>query len=485
MSATAMELPMLRVRALRPVAVLVLAAATVVTATPASGSETRPDGHGPTIVVGRDGVQSRSVPFPARAGGEALVRFTASAPGIDWARPGAESAVVELLVDNRYAGDLVVPTADPTPREVALGAVTPGWHRLTARFSADKSAPAAQQVWLRDVRVEVVGAGVDPYTVLSHAPVVVGRVLPDLGSPLQNATTDTPLLAWHEQLPAATPGDRILEYSVVWSNEDGGTNTPALMARWGRTTDIEWIYRVEIDAAGRRVPGTDVFQAPAHQTLHFTGGYEGEHPVLQTCTANNNMCDSVVVPPGGTMRFFLAADQTRPADRAREELMDANPWTYPVMAKEMVREGKVEAPSDPATPAMGDQRSYLFLEVDKDTGAGSQPGTPPGVAVGVRLRGDPTLYRSDHAQLSWAIARDDPAATTVELPLGTTPADIAEVLAIRQPMDVTDNGAPVTVTSVNRAFFLGVNYLPAASFLALRTNQVLTVEQPTATLWAA
>jgi hypothetical protein len=272
---------------------------------------------------------------------------------------------------------------------------------------------------------------------------------------------------------------------VVWSNEDGGTDTPALMARWGRTTDIEWIYRVELDAAGHRVPGSDVFQAPAHQTLQFTGGYEGEHPILQTCTANNNMCDAVVSPPGGIMRFFLAADQTRPADRAREELMDANPWTYPVMAEEMLREGKVEVPADPATPAMGDQRSYLYLEVDKDTGAGTSAGTAPGVAIGVRLRADPTLYRSDHSQLSWAIARDDPAATTIELPLGTTTADVAEVVAIRQPMDGTDNGAPVTVTSVNRAFLLGSTYQPGNSFITVRTNLTLTAAQPTATLWTA
>ncbi len=479
-----------RVRALLPVTALLLAAAAGVGATPATASTLAAgsvdlDGQGPTLVVGRDGPPAHGVPFRAPTGGEALVRFTAAAPGVDWARPGAESAVVELLVDGRYAGDLVVPSAGPTPRELALGAVDAGWHRLAVRFSAAKSAPAAWQVRLHDVRVEVVPAGGDLHTVLSHAPVVIGRVLPQLGSPLQNATTDTPLLAWHEVLPAATPGHQVLEYSVVWSNEDGGTNTPALMARWGRTTDIEWIYRVEVDAPGRRVAGSDVFQAPNHQTLHFTGRYEGEHPVLQTCTENNNMCDVVVEPAGGTMRFFLAADQTRPAGRAREVLMDANPWTYPVMAKEMVREGKVEVPSDPATPDMGDQRSYLFIEVDKDTGAGSQPGTPPGLAVGVRLRGDATLYRSDHSQLSWAIARDDPAATTVELPLGTTAADIAEVVAIRQPMDLTDNAAPVTVTSVNRAFFLGPDYLPGASFLALHTSLVLTLAQPTATLWAA
>ena len=38
-----------------------------------------------------------------------------------------------------------------------------------------------------------------------------------------------------------------------------------------------------------------------------------------------------------------------PADRAREAIMDANPWTYQVMAKEMLREGKIEARSPQPT----------------------------------------------------------------------------------------------------------------------------------------
>jgi hypothetical protein len=151
----------------------------------------------------------------------------------------------------------------------------------------------------------------------------------------------------------------------------------------------------------------------------------------------------------------------------------------------MLREGKVEAAPSPATPAMGDQRTYLFLEIKKATGAGTGAGTAPGVAVGVRLRGDPTLYRSDHGQLNWAIARDDPAATTIELPAGTTAADIESVSAIRVPVDLTDNGAPMTVTAVNRAFLLDAGYRPGASFVSVRTSLVLTARQPAATVWSA
>ena len=67
----------------------------------------------------------------------------------------------------------------------------------------------------------------DPgYVAASHTPIVIGRVLPANGGPFQNARTDTPLLAWHEDTAIAS-GHHLLEYSLVWSNEDGGTNTPA------------------------------------------------------------------------------------------------------------------------------------------------------------------------------------------------------------------------------------------------------------------
>ena len=73
--------------------------------------------------------------------------------------------------------------------------------------------------------------------------------------------TDLPLLMWYEIVP--TPRGRQFRYSVIFSNEDGGTQTDRLMATWGRTTDIEFVYGVEVDDAGTdrspknsRGPGT-------------------------------------------------------------------------------------------------------------------------------------------------------------------------------------------------------------------------------------
>ncbi|MFI0354689.1 hypothetical protein [Actinomadura sp. 9N407] len=424
------------------------------------------------FVIERGG-PARTFTFTAARDGEAVIGFTAAAPGVSWARKGAESAVVAVDVDGRHVTDLVVPGADPTRRSLGLGPVRQGPHKVTLRF-AKGSAPAAQRVTLARPQVRM-----PDQVALRHSPIVVGRTGWPFGDPYQNARTDTPLLAWHESRPAATPGHRVLEYSMVFSNEDGGTDTPALMARWGRSTDIEWVYQVEVDEQGRRVGGTGVYQGPQHFTLKFTGRYEGDHPVLQTCTSNNNMCD--VISPDPPLRFLPDASRTRPADRAREVVME--PWTYRVMAQEMLREGRIEKPSDPATREVGDPRTYLFAELAKTTGAPTAWGSAPGVSLGIRLEGDARLYRSDHGERAWSIERDGPASTTVELPPGTTVGDIASIEAIRTPMGLGDNGAPATVTALQRGFFLDRAYRPGPSTVRWAGSVTLTPQAPTAVLW--
>ncbi|HUR04644.1 MAG TPA: hypothetical protein VM347_19020 [Nonomuraea sp.] len=442
-------------------------------AKPADTNHTRP------IEVRRDHPDPR-VPIVVRKSGEALIDLNASAPGTDWASAGAESAVVSISVDHRYVTDLVVSGDQRLHRQLALGRLTAGVHQLRLHFAGERSAATSRSVVLDTPRVSTYAQGTPDNLVLRYAPVVYGRNIAALGNPYQNATTDTPLIAWHDSAPATTPGHTKLTYSVVWSNEDGGTNTPALMARWGRTTDIEWIYSVEVDQNGDRVEGSDTYQAPDHQTLHFTGRYENDHALLQTCTSNNNMCDTVDDP----MRFFLSYLPTLPADQAREYLMDANPWTYELMAKEMLREGKIEAPSTttPATPEVSDQRDYLYAVVKKTTQPANAGSSWVGVSLGVRLVTGDTVYLSHHVDPTWSLQRDDPAATTVELPAGTTADDIAEVTAHRVVVG-TDTGAIVHVTAIKRGFLLGQNYLPQQSFLTWNGDVTLDSTTTSAVLW--
>jgi hypothetical protein len=426
--------------------------------------------------------QAKKVSFTADRSGEALLELRGLARGADWSQAGRESAVVTVSLDGRYNQDVVLFEGERlADYQLALGPVARGRHVVEARFNRAKSPAGVTDAKVASLQPSLGPAGGDEALALRYAPVVYGRDLPEIPGRYENNYTDVPLLTYHEIRREA--GTTTIEYTLIWSNEDGGTNTPALMARWGRTTDIEWIYRVTLDAGGRVL--SESYQAPNHETRPFTGARLGDHPMLVTATINNNMLQ-VDDPDASTgYRFIQDPSQALPAARAREAVMDANPWTYQVMAEEMIREGKLEPVASPATPAVSDQRNYLFAEVDKATSYSAPPpsGSWIGTALEVKLAGDPQWYSSHHGVPDWSIQRDDPAATTVELPPGTGADDVEAVKAVAVPV-----GAPgdyrITVSSLNRGFFLGTDFLPGDSFLTWSGEEVLTPDRPEAVIWS-
>jgi hypothetical protein len=426
---------------------------------------------------------SKKTTFKAKRAGEAFLRMRALAPGADWGRKGRESAVVTIRLDGRYSQDVVLFNGGKAfDYEVALGPVKKGRHKITARL--DKAKSPRDKAKVKQLKASVSRASGTKGLVQRYSPVVYGRDVPEIPGRYENASTDVPLLGYHT-VARDGAGNTTLEYTIVWSNEDGGTDTPALMSRWGRTTDIEFIYRVTLDARDRVV--SEIYQAPDHAELAFAGARLGRHPMLRTATGNNNMLP--VTNPRSGYRFIPDTRQTLPANRAREAVMDANPWTYRVMAEEMIREGKVEAPASPATPEMSDQRDYLFAEVDKDTTypVPAPPDSWVGTALQVKLAGDPTWYSSNHGVADWSIERDIPASTTVELPAGTTAADVEAVKAVAAPVAGQGGLAPtdyrIQVTALNRGFFLGRDFLPGKPFLAGPVSATLTPAAPEAVVW--
>src|SRR5207247_7243966 len=120
-----------------------------------------------------------------------------------------------------------------------------------------------------------------------------------------------------------------LRYSVVFTNEDGGTPIDRLMATWGRTTDIEAVYEADLDAQGRLL--ADRYQAPEHEVKAFAGPRQGRHPLLWVSTDNNMVDDHGAALP----RFAPAAVPFDLTGVSREAVMDAEPWTYRVTAEEV------------------------------------------------------------------------------------------------------------------------------------------------------
>src|SRR3954452_14012329 len=262
--------------------------------------------------------------------GEAIAHVHARCTRFDWGQGGRESVALTIAVDGKYSQTLQLVRGDVTADyPIALGHVGKGLHRLTLDRDPALSAPSAgpATIEVSDFTFYLPGRSTD-YTALSMAPIVYAR---------ENTVgkfTDLPLLMWYETVPTAR--GRQFRYSVIFSNEDGGTQTDRLMATWGRTTDIEFVYGVTVDADGKIV--AEEFQGPGHEVPAFKGRHEGRHPLLWVSTDNNMVSES-----GPTqIRYAPNADLFDLRRDSREAVMDANPWTYAIASQEMRREGKID-----------------------------------------------------------------------------------------------------------------------------------------------
>ena len=276
---------------------------------------------------------------------------------------------------------------------IFLGQLDPGKHELTVERSPQHSAAGAE-LQVAGARFREVSG--NEAEIVARAPVLYAR---------QNTIgkfSDVPLLMYCER-----DGESLV-YTVIFSNEDGGTSTRALMARWGRTTDIEYVYRV--------LPGgRAIVQGPDHKDLDFTGKHEGSHPLLMPVT-NNNMIGEAKDSP---LRFQLTPVLVDLQNASRETVMDSHPATYEVMAKELDREGKVRAFGTVEGQDISDVRNYAYVDYLASH-------TRSGMTVNIALR-DGRLFTSDLGVADYAITRDGWVRSTVELPPGTKPADVANV----------------------------------------------------------
>jgi hypothetical protein len=166
---------------------------------------------------------------------------------------GREAVALRLSLDGKYSQHLLLARGEAAAEyRGSLGRVAPGRHRLTIERDAALSAPDAGPARIEVPDVTVLVRGSDDFTAQSMAPILYAR------ANTVGRFTDLPILVWYEIVP--TPRGRQFSYSVIFTNEDGGTATDRLMTTSGRTTDIGFVYGAELDAGGRilgeRIPGS-------------------------------------------------------------------------------------------------------------------------------------------------------------------------------------------------------------------------------------
>jgi hypothetical protein len=407
----------------------------------------------------------------ATEGAEAVLELTASCAGCDWGRRGREAAVLSVALDGRYSSHLVL-TRGPaaSPYRVLLGRVAPGEHEVRVMLDRAQSARGIAAAAVASGSVRTFDRTAPEFEGLAHAPVVQARP----GSLAR--FSDVPLVAWYETI--AHDGGRRLRYSVVFSNEDGGTPPDRLMATWGRLTDIEYVYGVELAESG--AVRSSEFQGPEHRLLSFEGTREAAHPVLHVVT-ENNMVD---VRGGSAVRFAPVPLAFDLAATSREAVMDADPWTYRVSAQEARREGRVDARARPGSKRVPDPRRFATLEA-------CAPSEDAVIAfeVGVRTAEGVRWHASDGGRPEFRIARN---AThfpngcfrgAVALPAGADGSSIAALRVRAHTRPPREGEAPLPkgagrarLTSVNRLFLLDAHDEPGPDLLKWAGDAPLVVD---------
>jgi hypothetical protein len=397
--------------------------------------------------------------FVADADGEAVAMVRAGCQRCDWGMEGRESVALTVSLDGQYSQHIQLVRGEaPADYRIVLGPVAKGSHRLTIdrdpTLSAAEAGPATIDV--ADVTLYSPSQGGD-YTALSMAPILYAR--PNTVGKF----TDLPLVMWYEIV--STPRDRQYRYSVIFSNEDGGTQTDRLMATWGRTTDIEFVYGVELNGIGQIV--AEEFQGPGHEVPAFTGKHEGRHPLLWVSTDNNMVSES-----GPTrIRYRLVPQQFDLTNQSREAVMDANPWTYAIASVEMRREGKVAADPPTGINKISDPRRFAFVEACGAV-ANAALAVSIGTARSVRGPADQSLEwtSSDRGKAEYRIARDGCFTIATPLPDGTQPSAIRAIRVYAYDRPPARSGAPaapgfVNLTRINRVFMLDQHDQPGPSLL--------------------
>jgi hypothetical protein len=375
-----------------------------------------------------------------------------ASPGSDWARRGSEAAVASISLDDRPPQHVIL-FAGPKKHEyrISIGSLNPGEHDLAIERDPKQSA-AGTEIEVTAIRIEEIPANHPTHDVHANAPILFAR-MNTIGK-----FSDIPLLLYCERLQEN--GETVLQYSVIFSNEDGGTSTRALMGRWGRATDIEYVYKRFIKS------GTATVQGPKHVETEFKGKLEGKHPLLMPVTDNNMIAGAESSP----LQFRLAPVLVDLSAASREQLMDRYPITYEVMAKELIRESKLRPFGVAAGEKISDPRNYLYVDYAANL-------TDSAMIASARLK-DGSVFASDLGRSDISISRSGYVRTTIELPPGTHPTTIASIdfhcrVAPPPRNEPVAHSGSCTLQEVPAVFQLREDYTPGKIIWRMRETVTL------------
>ncbi|MEX2272419.1 MAG: hypothetical protein WD690_13165 [Vicinamibacterales bacterium] len=385
--------------------------------------------------------------FTLAEAGEVVATITAGCGQCDWGANGREAVALRVLLDGRYSQHLLLVRGEaPAPYRIMLGALPAGDHRMMLQRDAVLSGKDAGDFHVQSIAISAFAANRPEHAWLAQAPILHAR------PGTVERFSDVPVLMWVERALAPAAG---FNYSMIFTHEDGGTPTDRLMATWGRTTDIEFVFGVEETGDGTV---RETFQGASHDILPFRGAREGRHPLLWVSTDNNMFSDH----GPDAIRFALAPEMVTLTDVSREVVMDANPWTYALMAAELRREDRIDPGARPGSAKVPDVRQFAYIEACGEADRAT-------FAFDVAAGGPAGLdwYASDRGDPRFRIARSGCVRAAVPLGPDTRPEDLRgiRIRAYTRPARDGEAALPpgkgrVTLRRLNTVFMLDAAYRP-------------------------
>jgi hypothetical protein len=383
---------------------------------------------------------NNTFPFQLDTAAEVVADLDITAPGADWGRAGREGVLATITIDDsKKIHQMVFGGPDRLKYPVFLGELAAGAHAIKIERHPDYSARGIQ-LQIHNVAFKQTKPTDADYAVIANAPVIYAR------ANTVGKFTDIPLLAYAERL-----GDGSIQYTVIFSNEDGGTSTRALMARWGRVTDIEYVYQVWPDKTGKPVRAQ--IQTRNHKDVPYMGKREALHPLLTVVTDNNMVSEDAPT----AIRYQPAPVIVEMGQASREKVMDEHPFTYLLSSRELEREGKLRTVGTVEGTKISAPENYLIIEMrvaSKDAR----------IATLIRLMDD-NFYRSSHIQMyEMAIERSGWVRTAIELPPATQGTQVTEIGFECLPDPKVQTAGSCRIDAIGKMFFLNARQQPEDSF---------------------
>lgn len=281
-----------------------------------------------------------------------ILHIQANAPaGANWGNKTNRAGIVSVYVDGHYVSDATILSENPEGVDVNLGVLSNGHHTITLEDTT--AVGTGSQGKVTNVQASTRQLSVAPPKDPKNKQEVVEyhQALAAAFAPVvhydnnSQAGNNVPLLNG-AQVTDNPDGSVTINYSVLFSNEDGGYGRdPANAAQvWGRNTDYQNVYSVTVKQTGQDRTWQPVKFTP-HPDLdgsQFQRGATGQ-PDVVVHTSDNQYDWASNQPARAQNRAFSAAPSVTTAPNQTAtwnsvNLMNQHAWIYQVETEELRRE---------------------------------------------------------------------------------------------------------------------------------------------------